>query len=154
MRIFSGLDELVSAKGEHLGHSDWLEITPRRVCEFAAASSADPARLPAAEEVADAGDRSGAGPVDCGPLLLGLLPVMMREILAVERCRTAVNFGLEQVRFGTPVGIGSRIRGEGELSGAFGVPGGWLVSVRMTVHLEDRQLPPACTADTISLFLS
>ncbi|RCG21315.1 dehydratase [Streptomyces diacarni] len=153
MRIFSDLDELVSAKGEHLGHSDWLELTPRRVCNFAAASSGGPARLAAVEEGAGAWGGSAAGGDIGGPLLLGLLPAMMREIFMVERCGTALNFGLERARFGPPVPVGSRVRGEGELSGAYGVPGGWLVSVRMTVELEGGRLPPACEADTVSLFL-
>ncbi len=38
MRVFQGIDDVESAVGEHLGHSDWLEITQERVNVFADAT--------------------------------------------------------------------------------------------------------------------
>ncbi|MFI8849569.1 dehydratase [Streptomyces sp. 891-h] len=152
MRNFSGLDELVSAKGQHLGYSEWLEITPERVEKFARAAGDSP-RPP----VSSGNSGTPAGPAadpaaPDGFLLLGLLPSMMRAIFTVERSRTGVNFGLERVRFPRAVTVGARVRGGAELTGAQGVPGGWLVSARMTVEIEDEPRP-ACVADTVSLFL-
>lgn len=148
MRNFSGLDELVSAKGEHLGYSEWFDLTEERVEKFAAAagfSSQEPGFRTGAEG-------SAVSTVHPGCLTLGLLPSMMRAVFTVERARSGVNFGLEKVRFPCPVEVGARVRGGAELSGAQGVPGGWLVSVRMTVQIENERRP-ACVADTVSLFL-
>ncbi|MBO8184310.1 MaoC/PaaZ C-terminal domain-containing protein [Streptomyces spirodelae] len=151
MRNFSGLDELVSAKGQHLGYSEWLEITPERVEKFAQAAGDSP-RPSGNSGNSGTPDSPAADPAPDGFLMLGLLPSMMRAIFTVERSRTGVNFGLERVRFPRPVRVGARVRGGAELTGAQGVPGGWLVSARMTVEIQEEPRP-ACVADTVSLFL-
>lgn len=147
MRHFSGLDELVVATGEHLGQSEWLEITSERIRRFTAATG---------WRSEDAGKRAHQGSVvdaDLSAYLtLGLLPSMMREIFSVEKAETGVNFGLRSASFPGPVAVGARVRGGADLSGAQGVPGGWLVSVRMTVERAGDPLP-ACVANTLSLFL-
>jgi acyl dehydratase len=149
MRTFSGLDDLAAAEGEHLGYSEWLEITQERVSQFADATGdfqwihVDPPR---------AAESSFGGTIAHGYLTLGLLPAMMQAIFAVENTELGVNFGLGKVRFPCPVLVGAHVRGGAELTGAQGVPGGWLASVRMTVEIE-HQRRPACVADTLSLFL-
>ena len=62
-----------------------------------------------------------------------------------------VNVGLDKVRFPSPVTVGSRIRGVGELVSVEEIKGGIQSVVRVTVEIEGADRP-ACVADTISRY--
>jgi acyl dehydratase len=62
-----------------------------------------------------------------------------------------VNYGCDKVRFPSPVKVGSRIRGKGELVKADALEGGVQATIRVTVEIEG-QTKPACIADTISRY--
>jgi acyl dehydratase len=62
-----------------------------------------------------------------------------------------VNYGVDKVRFPSPVRVGSRIRGSGELLTVEDVKGGVQATVRVTVEIDGSD-KPACVADTISRF--
>ena len=62
-----------------------------------------------------------------------------------------VNYGCDRVRFPSPVKVGARIRGRGEVISVEEVNGGQQVVVRITVEIENENRP-ACVVDTISRF--
>ena len=62
-----------------------------------------------------------------------------------------VNYGCEKVRFPSPVNVGSRIRGAGEVVSVEEVKGGLQIVVRVSVEIEGADRP-ACVVDTISRF--
>ena len=142
----AGLEALV---GEHLGYSDWLEITQDRVNTFADATGdhqwihVDPERAKA--------ESPFGGPIAHGYLTLSLANLFLPEIMQVENVSMGVNYGCEKVRFPAPVPVGSRVRGGGEIISAEEVKGGVQVVVRMTIEIEGSERP-ACVIDTISRF--
>lgn len=147
-RVFSSPAELLTAVGEHLGNSDWLEVDQTRINQFADATGdhqwihVDPVR-------------SANGPfgtcVAHGYLTLSLVNLFLPQIIDVQGISMGVNVGCDRIRFPAPVPVGSRLRGSGELLSAEKLKGGVQSVVRVTVEIEggDR---PACVVDAISRY--
>jgi acyl dehydratase len=148
--IFETPADLRSAVGQHLGHSDWIEITQDRINLFADATGdhqwihVDP-------------ERAQSGPFGAciahGYLTLSLVSLFLPQLLDVRGVRMGINYGADRLRFPAPVKVGARIRGAAELVKVEDVKGGVQATVRVTVEIEggDR---PACVVDTISRYLA
>ena len=149
MRIFTSLAEFSAAAGEHLGYSDWHEITQAQVSAFADATGdhqwihVDPQR---------AADGPFGTTIAHGYLTLSMLPVLTSEIYRIENLAMGINYGLDRLRFPSPVPTGSRIRAGAELREVKESPRGLLAYSRVTVEL-DGQEKAACVADTVTLFV-
>jgi acyl dehydratase len=63
-----------------------------------------------------------------------------------------INYGLDRVRFPSPVPTGSSIRAEATLTDVKQTHLGSLASIRMRVGIEGQE-KAACVADTLSLFV-
>jgi len=147
--IFENPDALKDAVGQHLGYSDWLEITQERIDTFADATGdhqwihVDP-------------ERAKEGPfgttIAHGYLTLSLANLFLPQLLEVRNASMGVNYGCGKVRFPAPVPCGARIRGGGEVTAAEEIPGGVQVTVLMTIEVEGGK-KPACVVETISRFL-
>jgi acyl dehydratase len=146
--VYSHPNELIAATGQHLGHTDWLDMAQDRVNLFADATGdhqwihVDP-------------ERAKEGPFGAtiahGYLTLSLANLFLPQLMEVQDVSMGVNYGCDRVRFPAPVPVGSRIRGAGEVISAEEVKGGIQVVVRITVEIEDSERP-ACIVDTISRF--
>ncbi len=147
-RVFNGPAELLDAVGETLGASDWLEIDQSRINLFADATGdhqwihVDPER---------AKDGPFGACIAHGYLTLSLVNLFLPQIIDVQNISMGVNVGCEKIRFPSPVPVGSRIRGVGELISAEEMKGGVQSVVRVTVEI-DGQERPACVVDTISRY--
>ncbi len=147
-RVFKHPSELLQAQGEQLGKSDWLEIDQNRINLFADATGdhqwihVDP-------------ERAKDGPfgkcIAHGYLTLSLVNLFLPQIIDVQGISMGVNVGCEKIRFPSPVPVGSRVRGSGELVSVEEVKGGIQSVVRVTVEIEGQD-KPACVADTISRY--
>ncbi|WP_447006614.1 MaoC family dehydratase [Saccharothrix isguenensis] len=149
MRVFADLDEFAAAKGEHLGHGGWHEITQAEINLFADATG-DHQWIHVDLEKAAAGP-FGA-PVAHGYLTLSLIPLLVRDIYTVQGLSMGVNYGLNKVRFPSPVVVGARVRAGAELAEITDVPQGKQAVVRVTVEIEDNP-KPACVAETVVLLV-
>jgi acyl dehydratase len=147
MRVFSDLAEFVAAKGEHLGYSDWHEITQEQVNLFADATG-DHQWIHVDLERAKAGPFGG--PIAHGFLTLSLLPVLGQGIYRVEGLKMGVNYGLNKVRFPNPVPVGARVRGGGELLEISEIALGTQAVVKFVIEIEN-QTKPACVAESVVL---
>ena len=148
-RTINGLDELTSLVGEHLGYSDWVEITQDQVNAFADATG-DHQWIHVDVEKAKAGPFKA--PIAHGYLTLSLGPALSPQVYRIDGFSMGVNYGADKVRFPAPVPVGSRIRGSGQLVEAESAKGGAVqAKVRVTVEIEGKDRP-GCVADTISLF--
>ena len=116
------LAELPSFKGQVLGVSDWFEITQQRVNTFADATD-DHQWIHVDVERANAESPFG-GPIGHGFLTLSLFVPMWSQILQVTDAAMGVNYGLNRVRFPSPVPVGSLIRLEATLVDVEEVKGG------------------------------
>ncbi|GAB2974158.1 MaoC family dehydratase [Saccharothrix stipae] len=149
MRVFANLDELVAAKGEHLGHGEWHEVTQAEINLFADATG-DHQWIHVDLEKAAAGP-FGA-PVAHGFLTLSLIPMLVRDVYTVQGLAMGVNYGLNKVRFPSPVVVGSRVRAGAELAEITDVAQGKQAVVKVTVEIEGNP-KPACVAETVVLLV-
>ncbi|MEV4835732.1 MaoC family dehydratase [Nonomuraea sp. NPDC049486] len=148
MRVFESLAEFTAQAGRTLGTSDWLEIGQERVGTFADATGdhqwihVDPVR---------AAEGPFGTTIAHGYLSLSLLPVLVGTIYRIEGLRMSVNYGLNKVRFPSPVPVGSRVRVTTELREAKESNGGVMAVLGSTMEIEGGT-KPACVAETISLY--
>ena len=132
---------LTARVGEEIGVGDWFEITQERVDAFADATLDDQWIHRAGPE-ADAGPFGG--PVAHGYLTLSLLSHLNRSLpaLVAER-RLTINYGLDRVRFITPVPVGSRVRSRTVLAAVDSVGDGVQVKLAITIEVEGAPRPAA-----------
>lgn len=149
MRTFTSTDELEAALGEDLGATDWIEIDQQRVDLFADATD-DHQWIHVDEERAAAGPFGGT--IAHGYLTLSLIPMLSTQIFSVDTPGARLNYGLNKVRFPTPVKVGARVRGRASIVGLTDVPAGKQLTVAYTIEVEG-EAKPACVAETVVLLL-
>src|SRR5258708_29640733 len=110
--VLHGADEIIAASGQHLGYSDWLEITQERV-KLVADATGDQQWIHVDPKRAASGP-FGA-PIAHGYLTLSLSNFFLPQILRVEGMSAGVNYGAGKVRFPAPVKVGQRVRAGAEL---------------------------------------
>ncbi|MDQ0717530.1 MaoC family dehydratase [Streptomyces sp. NPDC002130] len=136
----NGLDELKKLAGSDLGTSEWIEVTQERIDTFADATGdhqwihVDPER---------AKDGPFGAPIAHGYLTLSLFIPLFTELLDVQGVTTKVNYGLNKVRFPSPVKVGSRIRLTAKLAEVEEVPGGVQITVEGAIEIEGGTKPAA-----------
>ena len=146
MREFHSLEELRAGVGTHLGYSDWLEITQDRVNQFAAATG-DHQWIHVNVERAKAGPFGG--PIAHGFLTLSLAPGLLKDVWAIEGAKMGVNYGLNKVRFPTPVPVGSKVRAGALLKEVTDVAGGAVQLVLEATFEVQGADKPACVAELV-----
>ena len=145
-RIINGSAELKSAIGEHLGYSDWLEITQEQVNLFADATG-DHQWIHIDVERATKESPFG-GPIAHGYLTLSLAPVLLPQVVVTTGFKMGVNYGCNKVRFMSPVPVGSRLRMGAKLVAADDVAGGVQSTYELTFETEGST-KPSCVAEVI-----
>jgi acyl dehydratase len=138
MRVFNGVDELRAAVGSQLGVSDWITIDQSQVNTFADATL-DHQWIHIDEERAKAGPFEG--PIAHGFLTLSLLPHIVGQTYRIDGTKMGVNYGLNRVRFTSPVPVGSKVRGNIELVDVTDVEGGVQMTTKVTVEIEGSERP-------------
>ena len=141
----SGVDELKGKIGQHLGYSDWLEVTQERVNQFADATD-DHQWIHVDPELAKAGPFGG--PIAHGYLTLSLAVPLLAQIVRVQGVKMGVNYGLNKVRFPSPVPVGAKLRLGATLQSVDDVEGGAQSVFALTFEVEGRE-KPACVAEAI-----
>jgi acyl dehydratase len=137
-RTVNGLDEIKALAGQHLGYSEWREVTQDRVNTFADATD-DHQWIHTDPDRAKTGPFGGA--IAHGYLTLSLLIPLWGEILQIEGITMAVNYGLNRVRFPAPVPVGSKIRLGAALAELKDVKGGVEATVDCVVEVEGAPKP-------------
>jgi acyl dehydratase len=140
-------EELSSLVGQEIGVGAWVTITQEQVDQFADATldhqwiHTDP-------------KRAASGPfgttIAHGFLTLSLISEISPSV-EIPGVRMAINYGLDRVRFISPVPVGSRLRARSVLKEVHEVPGGVQVKSEVTIELEGGE-KPACVAETLSRF--
>jgi acyl dehydratase len=151
LRTFESLAELAAAKGEEIGHSEWVTITQEDVNLFADATG-DHQWIHVDPEKAAAGPFGGT--IAHGFMTLSLLPRLWHEIYTVNGIKLAVNYGLNKVRFPSPVPVGSKVRARSSLVDVQDLGNGAAqATVSTTVEIEGSA-KPACVAESIVRYIS
>ncbi len=147
MKTLQSLAELPALVGHDVAVSDWLTVTQEQVNLFAQATG-DHQWIHVDVERSKAGP-FGA-PIAHGFLTLSLIPKFFETAMEIHNTRMGVNYGLNKVRFTSPVPVGSRLRARMKLLSCEpiennGVQMAWLVTVE-----REGSDKPACIAETLS----
>ena len=145
-KTVNGLDGLKNLPGTDLGSSDWLEVTHERVGTFAAATG-DHQWIHVDEQRAKSGPFGGT--IAYGYLTLSLVIPLFNDLLEITGISMSVNYGLEEVRFPSPVPVGSKIRLTAEVLSVEDIKGeGVQMTLAFTVQI-DGSTKPACVAQAL-----
>ena len=146
METLNGVEGVKSMVGKEWGRSDWLPVTQERIDQFAEATGdhqwihVDP-------------ERAKAGPFGAtiahGFLTLSLIPGLAGSLVKVGGVRMGINYGLNKVRFPSPVRVGSRVRAVSKSLSVEDVEGGVQLVNQVTIEIEGHE-KPACVAETVS----
>ena len=150
MRVFSTFEEIEAAAGEDLGTSDWVEIAQERVDQFAEATG-DHQWIHVDVEKAKKGPFGGT--IAHGYLTLSLVPWLGSQVFSLETPGAKLNYGVNKVRFPSPVPVGSRVRARVAVDQVADVPAGKQLTMKYVVEIEGQD-KPACVAETVVLLLS
>ena len=147
MKIFQTLAEVAACVGQEVAVSDWIEVTQERVNRFAEATG-DHQWIHVDPERAKAGP-FGA-PIAHGFLTLSMLPAFFESSFKIEQTRMGVNYGLNKVRFTSPVPVGSRLRARMTLLQAQPIDqGGLQMTWSVSVEREGSD-KPVCVAESLA----
>jgi acyl dehydratase len=130
--------------GEEIAVSGWLEVTQARIEQFADASGdrqwihVDQARA--------ATESPFKTTIAHGFLTLSLVSTLIRDAIQFGPLRMAINYGLNRVRFVSPVPSGARIRARITVHGVEEVAGAIQVTWLATIE-RDGSDKPACVAE-------
>lgn len=138
-RTVVSFEDARSMAGTDLGETDWREITQEMINTFADATDdhqwihVDPER---------AKDGPFGAPIAHGFLTLSLIIPFWGELFDVTDVSTKLNYGLDKVRFTSPVTVGSKVRMRGRISAVEEVKGGGLhLVVDATFEVEGQERP-------------
>lgn len=138
MRSFEKLADLAGEVGREIGLSDWMEIDQERIQRFADATD-DQQWIHTDPQKAAAGPFGGT--IAHGFLTLSLLPAFFDTGFEVRDVRMGLNYGLNKVRFPSPVPVGSRLRARFTLLDYQTIDGGAQMVVECTVEREGGSKP-------------
>jgi acyl dehydratase len=145
-KTFQTLEDLAACVGQEVAVSDWLVVTQAQIDQFAEATG-DHQWIHVDVERAKAGP-FGA-PIAHGFLTLSLLPKFYENAFDVTESRMGVNYGLNRVRFMSPVPVDSRLRARMKLLTAEPIAGdGLQMTWETTIELEGVA-KPACVAESV-----
>jgi len=147
---FGSPKDLLDAVGTEVGVTDWITITQDQIDKFAEATL-DNQWIHVDTERAKAGP-FGA-PIAHGYLTLSLASYFLSRLVVVHGIAMGINYGVDKARFPSPVPVGSKLRGRGEIIDAKEVPGGVQATIRITVEREGGD-KPAAIIDTVSRYLT
>jgi acyl dehydratase len=152
MKEFNSIEDLQPLVGQEVAVGDWLIVDQHRIDLFAEATGdhqwihVDPVKAklgPFGSTVAH------------GYLTLSLIPSLFERAVVLRNTKMGVNYGLNKVRFPSPVPVGSRLRGrfklqkveplEAPLRGMHGAQLTWEVTVE-----RESGGKPACVAEIVS----
>lgn len=146
MRTITGLDGLKKVEGEEIGISEWHEVTQKAIDTFADVTGdhqwihTDPSR---------AKDTPFGGTIAHGYYTLALAPMFSEQVMKLEGFEFAVNYGLDKVRFPSPLLVGSKLRMKAKLAEVEEIPGGAEIKLELTFESEGGD-KPVCVAESIA----
>ena len=143
--VFTRPAELLDHVGERLGTSPWITVTQPEVDDFA--------RITGDEQWIHVDqERAAAGPFTTtivhGFYVLSLCARFIELTMGIENAGMSVNYGLDRVRFLSPVPVGARMRAHTDLSAADATDGGVKYSLTITIELDGAN-KPACVATVV-----
>ena len=150
-QILDSPDSLKDLVGQEIAVTGWFNVTQERIQQFADATL-DHQWIHVDVERARR-ESPFKAPIAHGFLTLSLLPHFMHEALQIKQgVRLGVNYGLNRVRFVSPVRAGANIRARITLQSLKDVPpAGVEVVFNATVEVEGGE-KPCCVAEWVARY--
>ena len=142
----NSLGELRTLAGQEVFVTDWVQLSQRHIDLFAQASGdfqwihVDVAR---AQKESPYGNT-----IAHGFLTLSLLGQFYAKHVSLPFCDMGLNYGLNKVRFTSPVVAGSRLRGRFVLARLDDIAGGVQLTFAVTLEVEGQERP-ALVAESV-----
>jgi acyl dehydratase len=146
--VVTDLAGLPALAGTELGSTAWQEMTQARVNAFADAT--DDHQFIHVDPIRAAATPFG-GTIAHGYLTLSMLAPASQQLLKVLDAAMAVNYGLDRVRFPSPLRVGAHFRTSAKVTEVRAIEGGAQVHVTVTVEVRD-QPKPAAVAELVLRF--
>lgn len=149
MRVLNDRQEVAASVGSELGVSEWVQVSQERIDLFADATGdrqwihVDPER---------AADGPFGATIAHGYLTLSMLPFLGAQVYAFAGDVARVNYGLNKVRFMTPVTVGSKIRNRVTVVDVQDTDRGQQVTLRHQIEIKGQD-KPACVAETVTVLI-
>lgn len=145
--VVESIADLRSRVGEEVFVTDWLQITQDRINAFAEATGD---RNWIHVDVDRAKKESPFGKtIAHGYLTLSLIAGFLLDALDVKNRRGGLNYGLNRVRFLTPVPVDSWVRVRANLENYEDIDRGAQLTWRFTVEVKGKE-KPACVAESLN----
>lgn len=148
-RLVVTFDELPGLVGRDLGESSSIEITQERIDEFARAANDD-------QWIHTDPERAKDGPfgttIAHGFLTLSLVIPFWSELFDVDGVTTKINYGLDRVRFTSPVPVGSRVSMRSTITAVEEIKGSMQITTTNEIRVEGQERP-AVVAEFIARFI-
>lgn len=139
-RTIESIEELKSLVGQEVAASDWVEVDQQRINAFADATE-DHQWIHIDAERAKTDSPFGST-IAHGFLTLSLLPHLAAQAFSVRGdFKMGINYGLNRLRFPSPVRVGSRVRARFTLQSVEDVTGGTQIVWAVTVEIDGGQKP-------------
>lgn len=145
MKTFQTLSDVAAFVGQSV-QSDWLQVTQTQIDLFAQATG-DHQWIHTDPEKAKQGPFGG--PIAHGFLTLSLLPAFFESAFDVAESRMGVNYGLNKVRFTSPVPVGSRLRAQMTLTACEPIEGDGVQMTWAVVVEREGGSKPVCVAESL-----
>jgi acyl dehydratase len=148
--VIKGLEELRELEGTDLGVSDWITVDQDNVTTFA--------KLTGDEQWIHVDpERAKNGPygttIQHGFLTLGMATGLLWSVCVVEGFDVILNYGLNRVRFPSPLRVGDRFRMHVSLAQVKELPDGAEAVYHLEYEVEGQQ-KPCCVADLVFRYYS
>ncbi|MCF8163604.1 MAG: MaoC family dehydratase [Burkholderiaceae bacterium] len=146
MRKFATVADLQADVGKEIAVSDWMMISQERVNQFAEATD-DPQWIHVDVERAKRESPFG-GTIAHGYMTLSLIPALFEAVVDLPPGKMSINYGLNKVRFPSPMLVGGRLRGRFKLLAVEPMDGCVQSIWQMTIEREGSD-KPVCVAESV-----
>ena len=139
MLELNSYEEFAAHLGEEIGTSEWLTVDQDRINQFADATL-DHQWIHVDVERAKA-ESPYKSTIVHGYLTLSLLPYFWNQIIKVNNLKMLVNYGMDKMRFGQAVPVGSRLRMVTKLHEIANLRGICKASIAFKIEIEGQRKP-------------
>jgi acyl dehydratase len=146
---FESTEALLGAVGTIAGPTDWITVTQEQINQFADATL-DNQWIHVDTERAKNGPFGG--PIAHGFLTASLAAYFLGQLVRVSNISMGINYGVNKVRFPSPVPVNSKLRATAEILEVTEVPGGVQATTKITIE-RDGGDKPAAIVETVSRYL-
>ncbi|MDD5861878.1 MAG: MaoC family dehydratase [Prevotella sp.] len=137
--VINSYEEFATYEGKELGTSEWLQVDQARINAFADATL-DHQWIHVDVERAKK-ESPYKSTIAHGYLTLSLLPHFWGQILKVNNVSMMVNYGMDKMRFGKPVLVGSRVRLVTKLASIENLRGICKAGIDFKIEIEGERKP-------------